>query len=231
MRVRKRGFTLIELLVVIAIIAILAAILLPVFASARENARRSSCENNLKQISTALLAYLQDFDERFPNGWWGPSNGPSNNTTTYKWMDCVYPYIKSVQVFKCPDDTGTGYVYNQTIPAGQTSSNYGSYGANDTYWDGNSGNSPDFQILASVQNPAGTVWVTEANTFEVAWTQSALPTIVNTTVPRTLAQCVERHNGRINVSWCDGHVKAYTLDELAKVNAAGVMYYWTIQND
>jgi prepilin-type processing-associated H-X9-DG protein len=145
-------------------------------------------------------------------------------------MDAVYPYIKSEQVFHCPDDTAAPYIYNKNIPAGQTSTNYGSYGANDTYWDGNSGNSPDNQTLASVQNPAGTVWVTEANYFEVAWTQTSLPTIANTN-PRTLGQCIERHAGHINVCWCDGHVKAITLDELNKRNSKGVMYYFTVQDD
>ena len=89
-----RGFTLIELLVVIAIIAILAAILLPVFASARENARKSSCENNMKQIGIAFFAYAQDYDEKltiadgYGQGWAGE----------------VYPYIKSTGVYGCPDD-------------------------------------------------------------------------------------------------------------------------------
>lgn len=71
---RKQGFTLIELLVVIAIIAILAAILFPVFARARENARKSSCQSNLKQIGTGLMMYVQDYDETFPterNRWTG----------------------------------------------------------------------------------------------------------------------------------------------------------------
>src|SRR5579872_5466667 len=75
-RIRTRsGFTLIELLVVIAIIAILAAILLPVFATARERARQSSCANNLKQLSTAFIGYLQDYDEKFPGTLDGVDNG------------------------------------------------------------------------------------------------------------------------------------------------------------
>ena len=93
------GFTLIELLVVIAIIAILAAILFPVFARARENARRSSCQSNLKQIGIGLVQYTQDYDERFPGGY-GYIGG---NQTTFR--ETVQPYIKSIQVFACPSNT------------------------------------------------------------------------------------------------------------------------------
>ena len=107
----RRGFTLIELLVVIAIIAILAAILFPVFAQAREKARQASCMSNLKQIGLALNQYAQDYDESHPGVWFGPVNkGPwsvqSDATTFYKWMDAVYPYVKNEQVFICPSDTG-----------------------------------------------------------------------------------------------------------------------------
>lgn len=87
-RSRPRGFTLIELLVVIAIIAILAAILFPVFAQAREAARKTSCTSNLKQIGVALGMYTQDFDECFP---WAASNLSTPTTT---WYDLVEPYVK-----------------------------------------------------------------------------------------------------------------------------------------
>src|SRR4028119_122023 len=93
----RAGFTLIELLVVIAIIAILASILFPVFARARENARRSSCQSNLKQIGLGLLQYTQDYDEKIVNG-------ENNNETgfTTRWMDRIQPYVKSDQLFMCP---------------------------------------------------------------------------------------------------------------------------------
>src|SRR5471032_3250205 len=100
----KRGFTLIELLVVIAIIAILAAILFPVFARARENARRASCQSNLKQIGLGTLQYCQDYDERYPN--WGCRNalgGAGSDTVGVD--EKLQPYLKSYQVLICPSDT------------------------------------------------------------------------------------------------------------------------------
>src|ERR1051326_5185091 len=86
----RRGFTLIELLVVIAIIAILAAILFPVFAQAREKARQSTCQSNFKQIGMAVMMYLQDNDEMFPLGAYNPPGVP-----LIQWYDLVEPYAKT----------------------------------------------------------------------------------------------------------------------------------------
>jgi len=91
------GFTLIELLVVIAIIAILAAILFPVFAQAREQARKASCQSNLKQLSLAVGMYRQDYDETYPFGGWRP-----NADGTWDWQNTVAPYIKNKGVYRCP---------------------------------------------------------------------------------------------------------------------------------
>jgi prepilin-type N-terminal cleavage/methylation domain-containing protein/prepilin-type processing-associated H-X9-DG protein len=131
-----RGFTLIELLIVIAIIAILAAILFPVFARARENARRSSCQSNLKQLGLGILQYTQDYDERMPQTQ-RDNSGPS-------WKDYIFAYVKNTQVFSCPSNTRknltsdtdltipahyTANIFGGESPASTGYANYQSYGA------------------------------------------------------------------------------------------------------
>lgn len=186
-RPQKRGFTLIELLVVIAIIAILAAILFPVFQKVRENARKASCQSNEKQIGLALIQYSQDNDELLVGGWtgnggYGPSD-PRPASFKYKWMDSIYPFVKSTAVFHCPDDSGgliagaTGnYVpYDQLGIAAGTSgtgdaNHYGSYSINSYDFNGSDfpdvgpGNTPGGGVaysLSQLQAPATTVWVVD----------------------------------------------------------------------
>ncbi len=103
-----KGFTLIELLVVIAIIAILAAILFPVFARARENARRASCQSNEKQIGLGILQYTQDYDEKLPFAC-DDASGAS------PWQYTIQPYVKSVQLFQCPSFTSTTKVNMSSV--------------------------------------------------------------------------------------------------------------------
>jgi len=103
---RKQGFTLIELLVVIAIIAILAAILFPVFAKVREKARQTSCLSNMKQIGLAITQYVQDNNEYFPAGYTIQPSGSWGNFGA-GWAGGTEPYIKSTSIFTCPDDTTT----------------------------------------------------------------------------------------------------------------------------
>jgi prepilin-type N-terminal cleavage/methylation domain-containing protein/prepilin-type processing-associated H-X9-DG protein len=100
----KRGFTLIELLVVIAIIAILAAILFPVFAQARAKARQATCQSNLRQLGLAQLMYIQDYDETFPFAGWRPNDQYSNDGT-WDWQNTTAKYIKTKGLFRCPSST------------------------------------------------------------------------------------------------------------------------------
>lgn len=102
--VSKKAFTLIELLIVIAIIALLAAILFPAFARARENARKISCLSNMKQMGLATMQYAQDYDESYPSVYW---NGAAWSPTTNYFYAAIYPYIKSTQVYICPSRKDT----------------------------------------------------------------------------------------------------------------------------
>ena len=163
----KSAFTLIELLVVIAIIAILAAILFPVFAQAREKARQTSCLSNMKQVGLGLLMYAQDYDENYPRADYWDSSPPLNPAATgtfaarvnhYKWPAWVLPYTKNVNIFRCPSRTrdqvawdqngeykGDGYALNLSLSGRPINP---------------SGENPSFLggTLAGVQTPADT-WV------------------------------------------------------------------------
>ena len=120
---RNQGFTLIELLVVIAIISILASILFPVFARARENARRTSCLSNMKQIGLGIMMYVQDYDEKYPpyqitSAATPPGDWQSNWAYTNKvwiWQQIIQPYTKSMQVFVCPSGLPLAYQGRDTV--------------------------------------------------------------------------------------------------------------------
>lgn len=256
----KRAFTLIELLVVIAIIALLAAILFPVFSRARENARKSSCANNLKQIGLGLLQYTQDFDETTTFSFYG-SAGDSNNVGNYKWMDAIYPYVKNESLFTCPSDNAVNsrYVYHRRIPSGATglpAENYGSYGLNGAYGAAGDNQTPPrssaaYSVsLSSVGVPSQTVWVTDNNNAPTAvntggsqgffWTNSAANPVISNTSPRQLNNIVERHLEFVNTLFCDGHVKSLKLDDMTRKKtltdpvdglSKSVMTIFTIEND
>ncbi|HVK02531.1 MAG TPA: DUF1559 domain-containing protein [Armatimonadaceae bacterium] len=119
----RSGFTLIELLVVIAIIAILAAILFPVFAKAREKARQTACLSNTKQIGLGLMMYVQDYDETWPCGRYITPSSGSPYPGGHGWAQSVYPYVKNEGLFACPSD-------DTTVPTGAPNNTVMSYAMN-----------------------------------------------------------------------------------------------------
>ncbi len=186
---RRHGFTLIELLVVIAIIAILAAILFPVFARAREKARQASCLSNVKQQALATIAYATDHDGRFAMNVWtagGTWPQPSHQRT---YAHHIYPYVKNQQIFACPSCSSTSW----TPPQGATgdwglvlSIPYGHYGYSS--WASN-------RLDADIQRPAETFLLMDAQN---PW---------NDTCQNAYRLC-HRHNETANFAFMDGHAKA-----------------------
>jgi prepilin-type N-terminal cleavage/methylation domain-containing protein/prepilin-type processing-associated H-X9-DG protein len=192
----RRGFTLIELLVVIAIIAILAAILFPVFARAREKARQANCLSNTKQISLGILMYAQDYDETMvPDAvavysFMSPDGTPINivPNAAMLWMYLTYPYVKNVQIYKCPS-------YSDAWSA--------------TSYDGSCGYGKNSYLgsisMARIDQPASTILLVDSNYYLSDWDVRADPEgstgSDNADPPR------DCHNDGANFGFCDGHAK------------------------
>jgi len=181
----QSGFTLIELLVVIAIIAILAAILFPVFAKVREKARQTSCASNLKQIGLGIVQYVQDYDEQYPllRHWNTGNSAPT-------WRDDVNTYIKSTGVFRCPSNTA-----GQTEPGNNAMAT--SYGANALVLR----DAPSLSS-ANLQEPASKIVVAEFNQW---WADIYYAAGTNATDFRDVQ--FGGHTGMENYLFADGHVK------------------------
>jgi prepilin-type N-terminal cleavage/methylation domain-containing protein/prepilin-type processing-associated H-X9-DG protein len=253
---RSQGFTLIELLVVIAIIAILAAILFPVFAKVREKARQTSCASNMKQLGLAEQQYSQDNDEIYSGGYTNVG-APVNDRASY--AELIYPYVKSTQVYKCPDVSDTSHFRNNG--ATNCASNPQTCGplvggvrvgimdyAYNTMLRVPVGNLPFNTDLAqnplsSIDSPTETIMMMDGRadgnnhdaTFYNVWESE--DTDVRGSFygqtwngkPATSATPDNRHTNGANYLWYDGHVK--WLRNSLKSTAAypgGSPYYWFI---
>ena len=201
----RKGFTLIELLVVIAIIAILAAILFPVFARAREKARQASCQSNLKQIGLAAEMYKSDYDQRYVRGSTQVAGVPGNGVW---WMITLQPYMKNMGIVTCPSYPIAGWcgMGSCEANAGQQYWRWvGGYGINRGYNNvtAQSYTTPAGQDEANVPLPAETILVTDSRCVVAAGDTHATfdPEIPRTDSPQP------RHNDGFMVLFCDGHVK------------------------
>lgn len=223
---RRKGFTLIELLVVIAIIAILAAILFPVFARAREKARQTSCLSNVKQITLGMTMYNSDYDGKYPGFYmaytsdWG--------TRYFGYYDTLEPYTKNQQIFVCPShDYTRGASYRAGLPNAEGF--YGhefraSYGVvngdymsivDQTPWKYSLSEDWDSTGLsnAGIDEPANTVLFTEVTYYGLATSPNHIGfDDSGNPIPmgddNTVGLMWYGHNGVMNVGYCDGHAKA-----------------------
>ncbi len=218
----RRGFTLIELLVVIAIIAILAAILFPVFAKAREKARQASCASNLKQIGLALLMYAQDYDERLPGYGVGP----------YHWNVLIYPYVKNLAIYQCPDSprdptqlnsSGRNWIPGVNDTGCRIYSDYG-YNYNGGAYGSRTWPGCSYAALARITDVSGTFMVMDArcdrvcphdNTVDWTWYHGD-----SYDAP---------HNNGSNCLFTDGHVKWLRNQEIQSY-VDGNLGPWTIND-
>jgi prepilin-type N-terminal cleavage/methylation domain-containing protein/prepilin-type processing-associated H-X9-DG protein len=208
---RRTGFTLIELLVVIAIIAILAAILFPVFAKAREKARQTSCLSNVKQLTLGVLQYAQDYDELLTPGY--QYEGPDTNWLI-SWMQLCQPYIKNAQVCVCPSWSDTShYTDGVNVAGGLQKAILIPYESYTTEWGGGAAGQP----LGKIPRPAETIYVFEEKAVSRApvglgYADGYYCGTSTVTVAAGLnaRADLQPHNGGMNCGYVDGHGKWQT---------------------
>lgn len=207
---RTDGFTLIELLVVIAIIAILAAILFPVFARAREKARQTSCLSNLKQLGTSVLMYAQDYDEIYPV----EESATDVSLAPMTWPNRVMPYIKNAQLFKCPSDRRAPYAdYSGCRTIAESYCWNALFGREVVGGYCGSDPMPAFPwtlSLGQVAAPAqcAVLWDDSADWVAAGW-GAGFNTIDSADCAKSFdgAVLAGRHNGGDNFMFADGHAK------------------------
>ncbi|MES2463032.1 MAG: DUF1559 domain-containing protein [Armatimonadota bacterium] len=231
---RRAAFTLIELLVVIAIIAILAAILFPVFAQAREKARQTSCGSNLKQIGLGVMQYSQDYDEVYPLTRNGTATIGTGGTTWGLWKINIYPYLKSVNIYACP--SGVASVEGTyTLPGGQVlkfAENY-SYGGNEYVF----ANGGATTIVPVSQADLGQVSIMGmlADSTYATWNNPSRLVNANTppdqfppngAIPFTPNPQWARHQLGTNIMYADGHTKWQSQAQIRGTVAAPNDYQW-----
>jgi prepilin-type N-terminal cleavage/methylation domain-containing protein/prepilin-type processing-associated H-X9-DG protein len=219
----KQGFTLIELLVVIAIIAILAAILFPVFARARENARRSACQSNLKQVGLGFAQYTQDYDERLPPGTAVGINMIINGTNVpdVSWPVLIMPYVKSTQLFACPSNSKNSVNKmsrtGDTIPRSYIANSYGNSSSRfvtsirqpmnrSNVAAPNAGGA----LLSQLVSPAQTILVMEQGGPSAGGEIFSIEVLADPNDVNFM-----NHLGTTNILFADGHVKAMKPVQLA----------------
>jgi prepilin-type N-terminal cleavage/methylation domain-containing protein/prepilin-type processing-associated H-X9-DG protein len=232
-RGRKQAFTLIELLVVIAIIAILAAILFPVFAKVREKARQTACVSNEKQISLGMLMYEQDYDGYFPSDTFFAGityeSGQWLNT-----MMLVCPYLKAPNVWACPSNPYSQKAMNY----GTTNFAFASYALNMQLFDSVYYGAPHTE--AFIQEPSSKIMLGEAVAYAngsaappngngAGWDSLGWSYWTGTTADGWQTEGFCHNTGTMNVAYCDGHVKAVRPENTAGAN--GQINGWGIFTD
>jgi len=209
----KRGFTLIELLVVIAIIAILAAILFPVFAQAREKARQTSCLSNQKQLGTAMSMYCQDYDDRYPNWRTTVPVSPQNPNGKVTWVENMQPYSKNKNIWICPSDNIQAEAKAFGLGGGTVAVNSYWLNAYIFRWSGSSPTSPPSASLSEINYPATTIVYCDGPVNDGQHVWPGPPVEWCKQAPACVAS-QQRHSGGINFSFADNHSRWYRVESL-----------------